>query len=94
MEVFDVFDIGVLVLKFFLVEMILLKVIVVLCVVLLCDVVVVIVGGIMFNGMEEYYKVGFNSFGLGFVFYKFGYVFDDIVVCVWVFVSVFREIMI
>lgn len=48
------------------------------CVVIVCDIVLLLVGGIMFEGMVVFCVVGVFGFGLGLVFYMLG-LFVDVV---------------
>lgn len=91
-EAFDALDSGASVLKFFPAEMIPPKAIAALRAVLPRDAVLATVGGITPSTMEDYYRAGSNSFGLGSALYKPGYALDDIAERARAFVSAFREI--
>lgn len=87
-EVFVVVQVGVDVVKLFFVEFVMFFVVKVMWVVLFCELCLLLVGGIMFDNMVFYVKVGVVGFGLGFVFYSCGFEVVEVVWCVCVFVQV------
>lgn len=88
-EVFSVFDVGVQVLKIFLLLVFGLDYIKVLKVVFLFEVLVFVVGGVMLENLVQWINVGCVGVGLGSDFYCVGQLVECIVQQVVVFVKVY-----
>lgn len=93
-ECFSVLCNGVDGLKFFLVILIGLDGLKVMLVVLFVGIEIYVVGGVGLDNFVDWFKVGVIGFGIGIVFYKFGFFIVDIDECVCKIVVVYDVVII